>query len=119
MLMPEPQSPAPDGHEKGPPTCSGGRGNARRDDWVAPPAPRPSNFLAGVIAGCGAIERSARLRALAALAGAMCRPRPLRLLASLRAAERDDRALLDADDELASIPTLTQRRLISAWAACL
>jgi hypothetical protein len=86
---------------------------------LAPCRTRSPGFLTGVVAGCGAIERACRLRALAALVGALCRPRPSRLLASLRAAEGDDRALVDADDELASIPTLTQRRLISAWAACL
>jgi hypothetical protein len=77
-----------------------------------------SGLIASIVDYVPAIERAARLRALAALAGVMARPKPLALLQALREAECSDVALAKSDDELDRLSSLDQRRVLSAWTNC-
>ena len=75
----------------------------------------PSNFLRSIVAHVPEIERRARLRALAAIVRLILCPAANSLASGLRNAETDDTALDMADTDLARLPALTSRRILSAW----
>ena len=64
-------------------------------------------------------ERTARLRALQMGARLLCGRQADALIIALALAEADPAALADADAELARLPTLPMRRLLSTFAGTL
>lgn len=62
-------------------------------------------------------ERIARLRCLTAIAHLSCGPRSVELVASLRAAEEDAGALLNALTALNRLAPLDRRRIWASYAA--
>jgi hypothetical protein len=66
-----------------------------------------------------ATERVARLRSLAMGARLLAGDKAAPLIAALALAEADPAALAAADAELARLPTLAMRRLLSSFSATL
>jgi hypothetical protein len=66
--------------------------------------------------GLDVVERTARLRALRALALVTCRPHHVALLAALRLAESgDEGALVEAGARIEELPALPKRRLLALY----
>lgn len=69
------------------------------------------------VPGIDPAERRARLRALRVAAHLLCGRRAVALTTLLRTAESSDVGLYAAEQEFGRLPSLDQRRVLSAFAA--